>query len=74
MTTKFSSIMVIAIGNHRQLAKLLKPFQLEYLKALGVTADAFTVPLRIKKAKWLPLGVRNVRCAHPTLNNFLDKQ
>ena len=44
MTTKFSSIMVITMGSHRQLAKPLKPFQLEYLEALGVTADAFTVP------------------------------
>ena len=44
MTTKFTSVMVITIGNHRQLAKPLKAFQLEYLKALGVTADAFTVP------------------------------
>lgn len=44
MTTKFTSIMVITIGQHRQLAKILKPFQQEYLKALGVTADAFTVP------------------------------
>ena len=37
MTTKFTSIMVITIGRHRQLAKSLKPFQLEYLKALEVT-------------------------------------
>jgi transposase len=44
MTTKFTSVIVITIGKHRQLAKPLKPFQLEYLKALGVTADAFTVP------------------------------
>ena len=44
MTTKFTSVMVITIGKHRQLAKPLKPFQLEYLEALGVTADAFTVP------------------------------
>ena len=44
MTTKFTSIMVITIGNHRQLAKPLKSFQLEYLKALGVTADVFTAP------------------------------
>ena len=44
MTTKFNSIMVITIGAHRQLAKPLKPFQLEYLKALGVTVDIFTVP------------------------------
>ena len=44
MTTKFTSVMVITIGRHRQLAKPLKPFQKEYLKALGVTAEAFTVP------------------------------
>jgi hypothetical protein len=44
MTTKFSSIMVVSIGNNRQLAKPLKAAQLEYLKALGVSVDAFTVP------------------------------
>jgi len=44
MKTKFASIMVITIGRHRQLAKPLKLFQREYLKALGVTAEAFTVP------------------------------
>jgi transposase len=44
MTTKFTAVMVIPIGRHRQLAKPLKPFQQEYLTALGVTADAFTVP------------------------------
>ena len=44
MTTKFTSVMVITIGPHRQLVKPLKPFQQEYLKALGVTADVFIVP------------------------------
>ena len=44
MTTKFSSVMVITIGNQRQLAKPLKPPQLEYLKALGTTSEIFTVP------------------------------
>ena len=44
MTTKFSSIMVITMGKLRQLVKPLKPFQLEYLKALGVSSDVFTVP------------------------------
>jgi transposase len=44
MTTKFASVMVITIGRHRQLVKPLKPVQLEYLKAMGVTAEAFTVP------------------------------
>lgn len=44
MTTKFTSIMVVTMGKKRQLARPLKTFQLEYLKALGVTADIFTVP------------------------------
>ncbi|MBL0712374.1 MAG: hypothetical protein JJV98_01625 [Desulfosarcina sp.] len=39
MTTKFASIMVITIDQHRQLARPLKAFQLEYLIALGVTAE-----------------------------------
>jgi transposase len=42
MTTKFSSIMILTMGRHKQLAKPLKPDQLVYLKALGVTADIFT--------------------------------
>jgi hypothetical protein len=49
MTTKFTSVMVITIGRHRQLAKPLKPFQQEYLTALGVTADAFTVSIDARK-------------------------
>jgi len=44
MTTKFASVMVLTVGQHRQLAKPLKPFQLAYLKAMGVSADTFTVP------------------------------
>lgn len=44
MTTKFASIMVITMGKKRQLARPLKAFQLEYLKALGVTADIYIVP------------------------------
>lgn len=44
MTTKFSSVMVITMGHLRQLTKPLKQIQLEYLKALGVTSDVFTVP------------------------------
>lgn len=44
MTTKFSSVMVITLGRQRQLARPLKPFQLEYLKALGVTSEIFIVP------------------------------
>lgn len=44
MTTKFISVMVIKMGHHRQLAKPFKPFQKEYLRALGVTVETFTVP------------------------------
>jgi transposase len=44
MTTKFASVMVITVDQQRQLAKPLKPFQQEYLQALGVPIDAFTVP------------------------------
>lgn len=44
MTTKFSAILVITIGKHRQLAKPLKPFQRQYLQAMGVTSEVFTVP------------------------------
>jgi len=44
MTTKFAAILVITTGTNRQLARPLKDFQREYLKAMDVTADAFTVP------------------------------
>jgi len=44
MTTKFAGILVITIGKNRQLAKPLKDFHREYLQAMGVTADVFTVP------------------------------
>jgi transposase len=44
MTTKFASVLVISVGHHRQLAKPLKDYQLEYLKALGVTPEIFTSP------------------------------
>ena len=44
MTTKFASVMVITVDRQRQLTKPLKPFQQEYLQALGVPIDAFTVP------------------------------
>jgi transposase len=44
MTTKFSGILVITIGDHRQLARPLKPLQRQYLDAMGVTSDIFTVP------------------------------
>jgi transposase len=44
MTTKFAGILVITIGKNRQLARPLKDFQREYLQAMGVTAEVFTVP------------------------------
>ena len=44
MTAKFASVLVIAVGHQRQLARPLKDFQLEYLKALGVSYEVFTTP------------------------------
>ena len=44
MTTKFAGIMVITMGKNRQLARPLKDFQREYLQAMGVTPEVFTVP------------------------------
>ena len=44
MTTKFAKVLVITIGQHRQLARPIKAFQHEYLKAMGVNAEIFTVP------------------------------
>jgi len=44
MTTKFSSILVVSIGNHGHLVKPLKALQVAYLKALGVTAETYTAP------------------------------
>jgi transposase len=44
MTTKFTKVLIITIGQHRQLARPIKEFQHEYLKAMGVTAEIFTVP------------------------------
>jgi transposase len=44
MTTKFAGILVITMGRNRQLARPLKDFQREYLKAMGVSDEVFTVP------------------------------
>jgi len=44
MTTKFAGILVVTMGEHRQLARPLKVLQREYLKSMGVTEDVFTVP------------------------------
>lgn len=44
MTTKFASILVVKMHNKRQLARPLRPVQLEYLKALNVHPDIFIEP------------------------------
>ena len=44
MTTKFTNTLVLTVGRQRKLAKPLKPEQKEFLAALNVSADIFTVP------------------------------
>jgi transposase len=44
MTTKFTQVLLVKAGNKRALARPLKEVQLEFLKALGVSPDIFTVP------------------------------
>ena len=44
LTTKFMSIIVLRLDQHRQLARPLNPVQLEYLKALDLDPAIFTSP------------------------------
>ena len=44
MTTKFLQILVLKSGSKRQLARPLRPVQLEFLHALNLSPDIFTVP------------------------------
>lgn len=44
MSTRFHTVLVIKSGKNRQLARPLKPVQLEYLNALGVDPQVFVVP------------------------------
>jgi transposase len=44
LTTKFLEIPVLRLGSKRQLARPLRPVQLEFLEALGLSPDIFTVP------------------------------
>jgi len=44
MTTKFLSILVAKSGRARQLVRPLRPVQLEYLQALGVSPQVFVNP------------------------------
>ncbi len=44
MTTKFTNILVLTIGRQRKLARPLREEQKEFLAALKVSVDFFTVP------------------------------
>ena len=44
MTTKFTRVLLVKAGGKRALARPLKQVHLEFLKALGVSPDIFTVP------------------------------
>lgn len=44
MTTKFLEILVLKLGSKRQLARPLRPVQQEFLQALNLSPDIFTVP------------------------------
>ena len=44
MTTKFTNTLVLTVGRQRKLARPLKTEQKEFLMALKVSADIFTVP------------------------------
>lgn len=44
MTTKFLSILVAKSGSQRQLVKPLRPVQIEYLRAMNVSPEAFVEP------------------------------
>ncbi len=46
MRTKFAGVMVLKVGDQRQLAHPLSTVQQQYLGALGVPATYFTVPQR----------------------------
>jgi transposase len=46
MMTKFSAVLVVKVGFHRQLAQPLSPVHQQYLLALEVPATYFTVPQR----------------------------
>ena len=46
MLTKFAAVMVLKVGDQRQLARPLSPVQQHYLLALRVPATSFTAPQR----------------------------
>ncbi|MEW6260253.1 MAG: hypothetical protein AB1547_10160 [Thermodesulfobacteriota bacterium] len=45
LTTKFRYVQIMCCDNLRMLKKPLKPVQLAYLQALGLTEDIFTSSL-----------------------------
>jgi hypothetical protein len=44
LMTKFQGVMIIKIGSERRSNKSFKPQQLEYLSALEVSPESFTLP------------------------------
>src|SRR5262245_40119792 len=44
MVTKFAGVIVLKLGDHRQLARPLSGVQHQYLRALDVPATCFTLP------------------------------
>jgi hypothetical protein len=46
MMTKFAAVMVLKVGDQRQLAHPLSMIQQQYLLALRVSANYFTAPQR----------------------------
>ena len=44
MVTKFVGVIVVKLGDHRQLARPLSGVQHQYLTALDVPATCFTLP------------------------------
>jgi len=44
MVTKFAGVIVVKLGDHRQLARPLSGVQHQYLRALDVPATCFTLP------------------------------
>jgi hypothetical protein len=44
LMTKFQGVMIVKIGSERRLGKPFEPQQIEYLSALEVNPNAFTLP------------------------------
>ena len=44
LMTRFQYLLILKIGKHRQIARPLSKIQLEYLNALGLKQNIFTIP------------------------------